>query len=76
MTAAEADYIDATDGGGSDTATNLKETAKTQQSEYMAGPVYGLWIGSTLAVLAGSYALWAYLTAPLVEEEESVEVTP
>ena len=75
MTAAEWDYREATEGGGSDTATILKATAKTQQSSYMAGPVYALWTGSTLAVVTGSYALWAFLTAPVVKDV-NVEVTP
>lgn len=76
MTAAEDEYIQAATQEflGSET-TELKAAAKTEQATYMAGPIYWLWSGSTVAVLAGSYALWAYLTAPLVEEEK-LEVTP
>ncbi len=56
-------------------ATSSKASAKVAQTDYLAGPVYWLWSGYSVAVLAGSYALWAYLSAPLVEEEKA-EVTP
>ncbi len=76
MSQAENDYIDATTNGSLVVeVTELKATAKTAQVDYMAGPIYWLWTGSTVAVIAGTYALWSYFTAPLVVENNT-EVTP
>ena len=56
-------------------ATSSKASAKVAQTDYLAGPVYWLWSGYSVAAIAGAYAVWAYLTAPLLEEDPA-EVTP
>ena len=61
--------------GSREAVTESKANAREAQAIYLAGPVYWLWSGYSVALLAGSYALWAYITAPLITEE-NVEVTP